>query len=103
MIVVRFVVRCRPERCHEVAAALAAAEAPSRGLPGVVHFDVSRSVTDPNTLVVVEAFDDQAAMERQNSQPEAAAVMTLIESGALSADPEWTVWDASVLDKSPAR
>jgi hypothetical protein len=43
MIVARFKVRCRPDRTHEVAGAIAAVEAPSRALPGVVHFDVART------------------------------------------------------------
>jgi quinol monooxygenase YgiN len=103
VIVVRFTVRCRPERTAEVVAALSAAEGPSRALPGVAHFDVTRSLTEPNTLIVVEAFEDRAAMERQNAQAEAAVVTELIGSGALDGDPEWTVWEASVLDRSPAR
>ena len=54
MIVGRFEVQCRPDRTEEVAAAIAAVEAPSRELPGVVHFDVARSLTDPNTFVGIE-------------------------------------------------
>jgi quinol monooxygenase YgiN len=54
MILARFQVQCRPERTEEMAAAIAAVEAPSRALPGVVHFDVARSLTDPDTFVVIE-------------------------------------------------
>jgi len=35
MIVARFKVQCRPERSEEMAAAIAAVEAPSREIPGV--------------------------------------------------------------------
>jgi quinol monooxygenase YgiN len=93
MIVARFKVRCRPDRTAEVAAAIAAVEGPSRELSGVIHFDVARSLTDPNTLIAVEVFENRDALERQEAQTEVAAVMGLIESGALTGDPEWTVWE----------
>lgn len=32
------------------------------------------------------------ALERQNAQPEAVAVMKLIEVGVLSLAPEWTIY-----------
>ncbi|HVM51749.1 MAG TPA: antibiotic biosynthesis monooxygenase [Acidimicrobiales bacterium] len=98
MIVARFKVQCRPERTEEVAAAIAAVEAPSRELAGVVHFDVARSLTDPNTLIAVEVFEDRDALERQEAQGEVGKVMTLIEAGALTGDPEWTVWEASAAE-----
>jgi quinol monooxygenase YgiN len=95
MIVARFKVQSRPERTDEVAAAIAAVEAPSRKLQGVVHFDVARSLTDANTFVVVEVFEDRSALERQEEQDEVAAVLRLVEAGALARDPEWTVWEGS--------
>lgn len=94
MIVARFTVRCRPERTDEMASALAAVEAPSRDVPGVIHFDVARSLTDPHTFVVVEVFEDHQALERQEEQREVARVINLIDSGALTSDPEWSVWEA---------
>ena len=96
MIVGRFKVQCQPDRSEEMAAAIAAVEAPSRDLPGVIHFDVARSLTDPNSFVVIEVFEDRRALERQNAQSEVARVLGLIEAGALTGDMEWTVWDASV-------
>jgi quinol monooxygenase YgiN len=95
MIVARFKVECRPERTEEVAAALAAVEAPSRALPGVVHFDVTRSLADPHTFVVLEVFEDRAALDRQETQAEVSAVVGLVEAGALVGEMEWTVWEAS--------
>ncbi len=95
MIVGRFKVQCQPDRSEEMAAAIAAVEAPSRDLPGVIHFDVARSLTDPNSFVVIEVFEDRRALERQNAQSEVARVLGLIEAGALTGDMEWTVWDAS--------
>lgn len=93
MIIGRFKVECRPERVDEMAAALAAVEGPSRELRGVVHFDVARSVNDPNTFVVLEVFEDRDALDRQDAQPEVAAVLALVADGALARDMEWTVWE----------
>lgn len=98
MIVARFKVQCRPEYTDEVAAAIAAVEAPSRELPGVVQFDVARSLTDPNTFVVVEVFEDRQALERQDAQSEVARVLSLVEAGALAREYEWTVWEASATE-----
>jgi quinol monooxygenase YgiN len=89
MIIGRFKARCDPDRADEVAAAIAAVEAPSRALPGVVHFDVARSLTEPNTFVVIEVFDNRQALDRQNAQPEVARVLDLVDAGVY----EWTVWD----------
>jgi quinol monooxygenase YgiN len=91
MIIGRFKARCDPDRADEVAAAIAAVEAPSRALPGVVHFDVARSLTEPNTFVVIEVFDDRRALQRQNAQPEVSRVLDLVDAGAI----EWTVWDGA--------
>ena len=95
MIVVRFKVHCRPERTEEVLTAMRAVVAPSRSLPGVVHFDVARDATDDNALLAVEVFEDRAAMERQETQSEVAAVAALMENGALDGPPEWTVYEVS--------
>jgi quinol monooxygenase YgiN len=95
MIIGRFKVQCQPDRADEVAAAIAAVEGPSREIPGVVHFDAARSLTDPNSFVVTEVFEDRRALERQNAQSEVATVLSLIEAGALTGDLEWTVWETS--------
>ena len=95
MIVVRFKVRCQPDKTDDVAAAMKNVVAPSRALPGVIYFDVARDVTDPNALIATEVFEDRAAMERQESQPEVATVVGLVEAGALAAPPEWTIYDVT--------
>jgi len=94
MIVGRFKVECRPEWTDRIATAIAAVEEPSRQLPGVVHFDTARSLTDPNSFVAVEVFEDRAALDRQNAQGEVTALLRLIDQGALTRDYEWTVWEA---------
>jgi quinol monooxygenase YgiN len=98
VIVARFRVQCRPEHADEVAAAIAAVEAPSRALPGVIHFDVARSLTDVNTLVVIEVFEDREAFQRQNAQAEVAAVLQLVEAGALASDLEWAMWEGAKVE-----
>ena len=74
---------------------IAAVEAPSRDLPGVVHFDVSRSLTDPNAFIATEVFVSREALDRQNAQREVAAMLDLINAGALTGDYEWTVWETA--------
>ncbi len=101
MVVVRFKVQCQPDRTEEMAAAMGAVVAPSRALPGVVHFDVARDVTDPNALIATEVFADRAAMEAQEAQAEVAAVMAVMETGALAAEPEWEVYDAMPAPAEP--
>src|SRR5215467_11713842 len=98
MIIGRFKVQSRPECADELAAAIAAVEAPSREIPGVVHFDVARSLTDPDTFVVIEVFTDRQALGRQNAQGEVANVLSLVEAGALTSDYEWTVWETSATE-----
>lgn len=95
MIVVRFKVRCQPDKTGEVLAAMKAVVAPSRALPGVIHFDVAVDATDPNALIAVEVFEDRAAMDGQESQPEVAKVVGLIEGGAVADPPEWTIYEVA--------
>jgi quinol monooxygenase YgiN len=95
MIVVRFRVQCQPDRADEVAAAMGAVVGPSRRMAGVLHFDVARDVGDPNSLLAIEVFDDRATLDRQEELPEVAEAMKLFGSGALVADPEYTIYDVS--------
>jgi quinol monooxygenase YgiN len=95
MIVGRFKVRSRPERADEIAAAMTAVEAPSRELPGVVQFDVVRSLTDPNAFLAIEVFADRAALDRQNAQAEVAELLRIIGTGAAVGDYEWAFWEAT--------
>ncbi|MCD2192029.1 antibiotic biosynthesis monooxygenase [Actinomycetospora endophytica] len=95
MIIGRFRIQCRPEWTEKVATTIAAVEAPSRELPGVVHFDIARSVTDPNTFLAVEVFENREALDRQNAQREVADLLALVDAGALTGDLEWTVWETT--------
>lgn len=93
MIVGRFKISCNPDKTDEVMGALSAVVTASRGLPGVIHFDVARDITDPDSFIATEVFTDHAALDLQESQPEVARVMELIGAGALQGAPEWTVYE----------
>jgi len=101
VLVVRFKVRCQPDKTEEVVAAMAGVVDAARTLPGVVHFDVARDITDQDSLIATEVFEDRAAMEREEAIPEVAAVVGLMEAGALAESPEWTIFDVAS-SESPA-
>lgn len=67
-------------------------------MPGVLHFDVARDVIDPASLLAVEVFEDRATLDRQEQLPEVAQAMRLFESGALVADPEYTIYEVSSVE-----
>jgi len=94
MIVVRFKVRCHADRAEEARAAFADVIAPSRAVPGVISFDIARDLTDPDSFVAVEVFENRAALERQESLPEVAKTLGVLES-ALAAEPEATIFHVS--------
>jgi quinol monooxygenase YgiN len=94
MIVLRFKIQCRPEKCEEVAAALAEVIGPARTVKGVIAFDVARDLTDPNSFIATEVFEDAAARERQESLPQVGKVMSLLPD-SLAAPPEATVYHVS--------
>src|SRR5919197_779877 len=94
MIVVRFKVQCQSERTEEALAAFAAVVPPSRRVEGVITFDIARDVLDPNSIIAVEVFEDEAARQRQESLPEVASVMSLLPE-ILAAPPEATVFQVS--------
>lgn len=94
MIVVRFKVRCRPEKIEQALAAFAAVIAPSRALDGVVSFDIGRDLADPDSIIATEVFEDRAALDRQESLPEVRNVLRLLEE-LLAAEPEATIFHVS--------
>jgi quinol monooxygenase YgiN len=94
MLVVRFKIQVRPDKADEVMAALAAAVGPSRGLDGVISFDIGRDVTDPNAFVAVEVFEDRAALDRQEAQEVVHNVFALLPD-AVTAAPEATIFEVS--------
>jgi quinol monooxygenase YgiN len=94
MIVVRFKVRCKPEKAEELRAAFEAVVAPSRAVEGVLNFDIARDITDPNSFIATEVFADRPALDRQESLPEVQRVIALLPD-VLAAEPEATVYEVS--------
>ncbi|SRR6266540_387111 len=94
MIVVRFKVQCKPERAEQLMAAFEEVVAPSRRVDGVVSFDIGRDVSDPNSFIATEVFADRAALERQESLPEVAKTLGILEE-SLAAEPEATIFHVS--------
>jgi quinol monooxygenase YgiN len=94
MIVLRFKAQCQPDRIEEALAAFRDVVAPSRDIEGVISFDIAQDLTDPNSIIAVEVFEDAAARERQESLPQVAKVMSILP-GALAAPPEAVVFHVS--------
>ncbi len=93
MLVVRFRVQCQPESADEMFKRMSSVVRAARGIPGVLHFDVGRDVTDDHAFIATEVFENREAMEREEAIPEVAAVVELLESGALTGPPEWTIYE----------
>lgn len=68
--------------------------APSRTLGGVVRFDIGRDLADPNAFIATEVFEDRAALDRQESLPEVAKALAVLED-SLTGDPEATIFHVS--------
>ena len=95
MIVVRFAVRCQPDKTAEMAAAMQAVVVAARELPGVLHFDIARDLTDDDRLIATEVFEDREAMAREEAIAEVARVIELMQAGALAGAPEWTIFEVA--------
>jgi quinol monooxygenase YgiN len=95
MIVVRFKVQCQPSKTEDVAAAMEKVVGAARSLPGVIHFDIARDLTDSNALIATEVFEDNEAMQREESLPEVVRVIDLMQAGALAGPPEWTRFEVA--------
>ena len=98
MVVVRFKLQCQPDRTEEVVAAMRDVIAPSRKLAGVVHFDIGRDLTDANSLIATEVYENRSAMEKQETLAEVGQVIKLIEAGAAAGPPEWTIYDGATAE-----
>ena len=94
MIVIRFKVQCQASRIEEALDAFRAAVPPSRNIDGVISFDTGRDVADPNSVIAVEVFEDDAARERQESLPEVTKVMSLLPE-IVTVPPEATVFEVA--------
>jgi quinol monooxygenase YgiN len=94
MLVLRFKVQCRPDKTEEALEAFKAVVAPSREVEGVISFDIARDLADPNSIIAIEVFEDEAARDRQESLPEVGNVMSLLPD-AITGPPEATAFQVS--------
>jgi quinol monooxygenase YgiN len=94
MLVVRFKVKCLPDKRDATLAALQDVVLPSRKLAGVVHFDIGQDLTDPDSFVALEVFEDREALERQEALAEVGKVLALLPD-AIAQEPEATIYHVS--------
>ena len=94
MIVVRFKVKCKPEKTDQALAAFREIVATSRPLAGVINFDMGRDITDPDSFIAIEVFADRAALDRQESLPVVQKTMGLFQE-LLAGEPEATIFHIS--------
>jgi quinol monooxygenase YgiN len=95
MIILRFKIRCKPDKRDDVMAALTEIIRPARATEGVIHFDIARALSDPDAFIATAVYEDGAALERQESAPEVHRAMALF-ADALTAPPDRTIFDASL-------
>jgi quinol monooxygenase YgiN len=102
MLVIRFKAQVQPDKMGDALELFSAVAPASRGLEGVVSFDIGRDINDPHALIATEVFTDAAARERQESLPEVARVMEKLP-GLLAAPPQATAFEvASAADAMTA-
>ena len=94
MIVVHIKVQSQPEKTEQVMAAFEEVIGPSRTVDGVISFDIARDLADPDSFIAIEVFEDRAALERQESLPEVAKTLAVLEQ-SLAAEPEATIFHVS--------
>jgi quinol monooxygenase YgiN len=94
MIVVLFEVQCQAGKTGQVMAAFHEVVAPSRAVEGVISFDIGRDVADPDSFIATEVFEDRAALECQESLPEVAKTLAVLEE-SLAVAPEATIFHIS--------
>ncbi len=94
MIVVRFKVKCKPEKTEQAMALFKEIVTASQPLDGVVSFDMGRDITDLDSFIALEVFEDRAALDRQESLAVVKKTMGLFEE-LLAAEPEATIFHVS--------
>ena len=94
MIVVRFKVKCHPDKTKTAAAAFRDVIAASRLVKGVVSFDIGQDLADQNCFIATEVFEDRAALDRQEALPAVKKTIGLLEQLVAGA-PEATIYHVS--------
>ena len=94
MVVVRFKVRCQPGKSDAVLAAFKNVVSSSRGLDGVISFDIGRDIGDPDAFIATEVFENRDALVRQEALPAVTDALAVL-GDSLSAEPEATIFHVS--------
>lgn len=63
-------------------------------LNGMISFDIARDLTDPDSFIATEVFEDRVALDRQESLPEVGKTLAVLEE-SLVAEPEATIFRVS--------
>ena len=95
MVILRQKMQAKADKKDEVASALADIVSPARATEGVIHFDIARDLLDPDWFIATAVYEDNAAVERQESSSEVHRAMAMF-ADALAGPPERTFFDASV-------
>lgn len=94
MIVVRFKVKCKPEKVEQARIAFREVIAPSRGVEGVINFDIAQDLNDPTIIIATEVFADRAALERQEALPVVQEIIGQLPD-LIAGEPEATIYNIS--------
>lgn len=92
MLVVRFKVTALPAESGRLAKQFEKVVGASRALKGVISFDIGRDITDRNSFIATEVFDDRAALDRQEALPEVKDTVAMLGE-VLAGAPEAMVYD----------
>jgi quinol monooxygenase YgiN len=95
MVILRFKIQSKPDKSDELMSALAEIITPARATNGVINFDIARDLLDTDSFIATAVYDDDAALELQESLPEVDRVMAMLPE-SLVAPPERTIFDASL-------
>jgi quinol monooxygenase YgiN len=94
MIVVRFKAQCKPDKAEEALAMFTDVVRASQSMEGCISFDMGRDLLDPNTFLAIEVYEDQAAVDRQESLPETANAIERL-GDLLAAEPDATTYNVT--------
>jgi quinol monooxygenase YgiN len=75
LIIFRVEAQARPDQIAVAGHLLTALATASRGLPGVVAFDILPDPDQAGRFVSIEVYQDQSALDQQSTLPELRAVM----------------------------
>ncbi len=94
MIVVRFKVQCQPGKSAPLVSAFKEVIVASRGLDGVLSFDIGQDLSDSNAFIATEVFRDKTALEAQESLEAVQKTISLL-SDIVAQPPEATIYHVS--------